>query len=194
VADRLMMGDYPMDEVSSALNKDIRRGNERGALYWAIQFLNAGMAGYLWRRLAEIAVEDCSDEAVSFLHSCHYLSHLAVKEKKSDADSNAVAKAIIKMCREPKTREASDLDWLTREAIKDGELLEVPKYALDQHTDRGRKSGVRGEDADLHFVVVGGRLDKEYPSAYKKEVYERMGLPEGGIKELMDSATFVEKK
>ena len=44
---------YPLDEIISALQKDIRRGNEEQALYWCLEMVPRFEA-YLWRRLIVI--------------------------------------------------------------------------------------------------------------------------------------------
>jgi len=48
---------YAMDEVVSALQKEIRRGNEENATFWACELLDSGAGETLWRRLKVIAAE-----------------------------------------------------------------------------------------------------------------------------------------
>jgi replication-associated recombination protein RarA len=50
-------GGYPFYEVASALQKEIRRGREEEAMYWALE-LAGQYDDFLWRRLAIIASED----------------------------------------------------------------------------------------------------------------------------------------
>jgi hypothetical protein len=45
----------PGEVVASALQKAIRRGNEREALFWASELDLAGYGGYVWKRLRIIA-------------------------------------------------------------------------------------------------------------------------------------------
>src|SRR5687767_8532900 len=49
---------YYADECRSALNKEIRRGNERAACWWGYQFIRHGWTRYLWSTLRIIASED----------------------------------------------------------------------------------------------------------------------------------------
>ena len=49
---------FKCGEVASALQKSIRRGNEREALYWAAELDEAGYGNYVWKRLRVIASED----------------------------------------------------------------------------------------------------------------------------------------
>ncbi len=51
---------YMMDELYSALQKDIRRGNMKQVLFWGGEFVNSGNPNPLWNRLFVIAVEDIS--------------------------------------------------------------------------------------------------------------------------------------
>ena len=57
-ADQLTPGGYRVDEVTSALQKEIRRGREREALHWATELAVAGYTNYCWKRLRIIASED----------------------------------------------------------------------------------------------------------------------------------------
>jgi hypothetical protein len=49
---------YRNDEVASALQKSIRRGEEEQALFWASELDLAGYGNYVWKRLRIIASED----------------------------------------------------------------------------------------------------------------------------------------
>ena len=51
---------YIMDELFSALQKDIRRGNVNNVLFWGGEFMNNGNPLPLWNRLFVIACEDIS--------------------------------------------------------------------------------------------------------------------------------------
>ena len=43
---------YRLDEVVSALQKSIRRGQEERALYWSYEIIHGGYIGYFWRRIS----------------------------------------------------------------------------------------------------------------------------------------------
>lgn len=191
MSEELMIGEYKMDEVSSALNKEIRRGNEEEAMYWAMQFVKAKLVGYLWRRLSVIALEDCADETIPFVHACMELSSVSVKGVTNEINTNALARCILMMCRCPKSREACDFDWLVQKKMEK-KKLEIPDYALDSHTARGRKMGRTGIDGLIFFDVIGAKLNQEYPSKYKKEALQlELGLPEESIDEIMKAGNYV---
>jgi len=54
---RKTLGGYTLGEVISALQKEIRRGNESAAMYWAIE-IESVERKYLWNRLKVIVSED----------------------------------------------------------------------------------------------------------------------------------------
>src|SRR6478752_6344808 len=55
---RKTVGDYSCEEVTSALQKCIRRGLEEDALFWATELDLSGFGEYVWKRLKIIASED----------------------------------------------------------------------------------------------------------------------------------------
>src|SRR5438552_2708705 len=57
-SERVTPGGYKCGEVASALQKEIRRGDEEAALHWASELDLAGFANYAWKRLRIIASED----------------------------------------------------------------------------------------------------------------------------------------
>jgi hypothetical protein len=57
-SEQTTQGGYLCGEVASALQKEIRRGNEREALFWASELDLAGYGNYVWKRLRIIASED----------------------------------------------------------------------------------------------------------------------------------------
>jgi replication-associated recombination protein RarA len=49
---------YPLDEIVSALQKEIRRGKTEEAMWYAVELNRSGYGGYCWRRLMVVATED----------------------------------------------------------------------------------------------------------------------------------------
>ena len=49
---------YYFSDVASALQKAIRRGQEKEAVFWAFEMADSKAEMYLWRRLVTIASED----------------------------------------------------------------------------------------------------------------------------------------
>src|SRR5579871_5710624 len=52
------LGGYFNSEVTSAMQKSIRRGLEEEALFWASELDLSGYGAYVWKRLRIIASED----------------------------------------------------------------------------------------------------------------------------------------
>lgn len=159
-------GGYALDEVVSALQKEIRRGNEWQACYWARELAASGMWRYCWRRLGVIAAEDvgfASPETVVLVESLRSgYAWAAETSKRQPGWEQRMCMAVVALARAPKSREIDDLCW-TVDRERD---VPVPDYAVDMHTRRGRQMG-RGIE---FFVAESGRLVNEaYPSRYAGE-------------------------
>src|SRR5438094_2200316 len=50
---------YNFGEVSSAMQKAIRRGDVQLAGYWALELWSSGFGNYVWKRLLTVSAEDC---------------------------------------------------------------------------------------------------------------------------------------
>ena len=50
---------YNFSEVSSAMQKAIRRADAPLAGYWALELWQSGFGRYVWKRLLTISAEDC---------------------------------------------------------------------------------------------------------------------------------------
>lgn len=159
---------YKFDEVASALQKEIRRGHEREALYWALE-LDHGFSSYLWRRLVIIACEDVGMANFPLVATIcalqQQVEYLRAKSPTKTYDLNILAFAILALARSPKSREADHFKHEVMRAIRLGDMkLEIPDYAKDMHTASGR---ALGRDV-RHFWTEGSKVENEaYPSAYR---------------------------
>lgn len=145
----------PLYEAASALQKAIRRGHEEVAFWWAKEMAESGYHAYCWKRLTVIASEDIgnADPLAAILVGSLWTTWRAVWEqqgKKPLPSFDILAQAILYLCRAPKSREADELVCYIEELEKTGWKPQVPHYALDAHTDRGRAklraAGVRSTD------------------------------------------------
>jgi len=137
---------YPLDEVTSALQKCIRRGLEEEAMYFALEMSDSGFGQYLWKRLMVIAAEDiglADPQALPFT----IMSWLATKETTKSFSTppgmrvEFLGPVILYLCRAPKNREGDDFCWYIMERREKGWRLPIPDFALDDHTERGRRMG-----------------------------------------------------
>lgn len=138
---------YSLFEVSSALQKDIRRANERNALFWAYELERSNFGGYLWKRLLIIAMEDIGpadhDAIVRILALKTVYDEL--RKKKSKDAKLAIVSAVIYLVRCNKSRL---YDWAKCCMVNthDVRALAIPDYALDMHTVRGKCNGKTIDD------------------------------------------------
>ncbi|MBE0427252.1 MAG: hypothetical protein IBX72_11495 [Nitrospirae bacterium] len=172
---------YALNEVVSALQKSIRRGKEEDALFWAIEMCPK-YEEYLWKRLLIIAYEDISPLVPGDIPanvSRMREDYFSFRQAGTDAALLVISSAVLLMCRSRKSRIAEHLLFAVGMKIEDGYRAEVPDYALDMHTGRGKKMG-----RDLtHFAEIGALVDpeaEEIENPYKK-IYDDM-LKEGKCK------------
>lgn len=174
---------YSGPEVISALQKCIRRGEEREALYWAVELYDSGYAEWLWKRLRIISSEDVGmaspgiSSEIWALYSMHALA-AKNKEDKGEPQRLFMAHAILLLCRAKKSRLvdwALIWAWLTHPFKRD----EIPDVALDKHTDRGRlrKRGWQ------HFFTEGTKLNphelQELEEEYREMAKSAISTPDG---------------
>ena len=144
-------GGYDFGECVSALQKTIRVGDSRQALYWAAEIEATGTkeANYLWNRLPVIVSEDIGPtpegNQVAVLLPVLRENYRTAKERGNASWRLFVAHAIIAMCDAPKTRVCDNLVWAVYHQTW---RYEIPDNALDMHTPRGRAMG-RGSQ---HFI------------------------------------------
>ena len=179
-------GGYPLDEVRSAIQKCLRRGQEEEAAYWAMEFVEGGYWRYLLKTLQCVAVEDIGladplaivittavKEAVEFKME---------KKEKGSFPTEAIGFLILYLARAKKNREGDDFIEYVKARRKKGWRLEVPEVALDAHCERGRKrlkeAGINGNE---EFYLRGSKLKDEVViqgNKYRKKILEVYGLKE----------------
>lgn len=174
---------YNLDEVVSALQKSIRRGLEEESMYWALELANSGYGQYLWRRLCVIVSEDVGliePIAPVVINSLAENCKRCTKSWK-DPELLPISHAILYLCRANKNREIDDFAEYMQIKIKKGFRLEVPEWAIDSHTESGRKL-IKENKIDLNeqFYKNGAILNKEKPliegNLYKDKLYQELGI------------------
>lgn len=161
---------YDIYELLSALQKDIRRCNEYPAVYWAIE-LETFNPKMLWNRLRVIASEDIgvADPQATLIVHVLEKQYFEALEKKNSSKKLFLVHAVLYFTRTYKSRIVDDLLLNVEGNIEAGEKLEIPDYALDNHTYRGRK---RGRDVKF-FVEEGSKVNNEnIENPYKKKASE----------------------
>lgn len=132
---------YQLDEVVSAVQKAIRRGDEKTALFFALECFPFYSA-YLFRRLLVVSVEDIeSPNACVYVNAmCEAFFRNNDKKKAEDFKNRIfITKAVTSLCREKKSREADHAQHYIDTLEKTP--LAIPDYAYDVHTQKGRTMG-----------------------------------------------------
>ncbi|MCC6602138.1 MAG: hypothetical protein IT327_02950 [Anaerolineae bacterium] len=169
---RLTQNSYELSDVISALQKDIRRGNEENAMYWAYELIPQ-FEFYLWRRLVVIANEDIGIAEPTIFMTIAVLRDQFFEFRKDGRNGTArliLANAILTMCRAKKSRISDHFQRFMMEEWQNGRKREIPDYALDKHTSRGRtmKRGVQ------HWLDEGCLLipEGDVPDPYAQTAQE----------------------
>jgi len=172
---------YDCFELLSALQKDIRRGKEYQALFWAAELESLdderGIT-MLWHRLNVIASEDIgpANPVMPVIIETLERKYYDARERGDGAYRLFLSNAILILCRSKKSRVTDDLlNVVYGEIQHENKMLDIPDYALDMHTLRGKKMG-RGYD---HFYTEGNKLSNEdidNPYTEKaKEIHKKYG-------------------
>ena len=134
-------GGHKIGEVASALQKCIRRGLADDALYWATELDLAGYTEYVWKRLRIIASEDIgpADPHAALQVRALYESWLELKKKNDERHAPErlfLVHAILYLAAAPKSRIVDHALICHYEGKR--EKREIPDFALDRHTAKGR--------------------------------------------------------
>ena len=154
----------------SAMQKCIRRGMEAEAMQFAVQLIHTSKAqcSMVGNRLMVISHEDI--DSSSQPHIVPFVATAAAQAKEWYELDNpsksrlALGNAIRMLCRAAKSREGDHFQAAFGLAEKlEGFVPEVPDFALDMHTMKGKRLG-RGIE---HFIKEGCKLIPKPP----KDIY-----------------------
>lgn len=157
-------------ELISAFQKFIRRNNELDAMRVFFELESNGHFNIAINRLQIIAHEDIGigdKEAVLFaLRSIDDAREFY--KKKNDAWRLMVSNAVLSLARAKKSRIADYIQFIARGKNNESKI-EIPDYALDKHTKRGKQLG-RGLD---HFRNVASLITPvaDIINEYEEEAY-----------------------
>jgi len=150
------MRNYNFSEVSSAMQKAIRRGDAQLAGYWALELWSSGFGRYVWKRLLTVSAEDCwgiLTQEVKALHDSYLVVNDGVPAKQARGRI-FISKAVILLCLAKKSRDPDHLqnfvydqqagldeNTLAEELRSSEPYVQIPDYAYDCHTREGKKRG-----------------------------------------------------
>jgi replication-associated recombination protein RarA len=167
----------PADQVISALQKEIRRGNTENAVLLGYEMVitSPAMEDYLWQRLMVISVEDVGfgePHAAIMLNSLNQM--VGTFDRSADERKLFAVHAIRYLCSCQKDRSSDEMVSWVMYAVARGEAKpRIPDYALDMHTSEGQAKG-RGV---RHFYEEGTMLSPELPGRdlkYRQRVMEML--------------------
>jgi replication-associated recombination protein RarA len=174
---------YNDDEVKSVIQKTIRRGDEEGSLFFALELAHESKPSFEWlrNRLKIIAYEDIGLANPDFVLRISKAvdDMVLLYESNNEEWETSLAYVILLLCRSPKSRIANHFKVYVKSCWEDdtGRFnIDIPDYALDYHTTKGNKLGRikhsrKGID---HFIKAGEKLINEtieIEDIYKKKAH-----------------------
>ncbi len=170
---------YDFFEASSAFQKSIRRGLEDQTMFWAIELYESGYQKYCWKRIMVMISEDVglashTGPAVIFALKGMY-DHFAALKDKHKPEKLHFVHAVQYLVKVKKSRYI-DLSiahhWKYWE--ENAGEIQVPDFAFDMHTRRGKKMG-RGIE---HFYEEGSKINNAAKMDREEEL-EALALEAG---------------
>jgi replication-associated recombination protein RarA len=148
------------DLVISALQKSIRRGLEEEAVTFAYEMYitSEQFEEKLWRRLLAISVEDVGFGDSNAPVVINAINQIRKNFPYADGDRPLFfVHAIRYLAAAKKDRTSDNLKNIVKLESAHGKIPEIPDFAFDKHTKKGR---AMGRDFK-HFLEEGSRLENE---------------------------------
>ena len=165
---------YAGDEMVAMLQKAIRRGKEEDALNAAYEMYitSPQFEEKLWRRLLCISVEDIgfgNTDAPMFVKT---MNDLRKEFAYGDGDRPIFfMHAIRYLCKCKKERSTDHIKNIIMKEFEAGYVPEIPDYAMDMHTIKGR---AMGRDV-FYFLNEASKVEplwEDYDDSYRQTLYK----------------------
>ena len=162
----------PADLVISAMQKCIRRGEEDKALRMAYElYITSNFhEEKMWNRLLVISVEDIGFGDVTAPNFVYTMNQLRKEFPYGDGDRPIFfMHAIRYMCKCKKERSTDQIKNIIMKECDKGYKVEIPDYAIDMHTIKGREMG---RDV-FYFLNEASKvfpLWEEYDDCYRQQL------------------------
>lgn len=173
------INNYCADEVISALQKEIRRCNFEDATFWGLELLESG-DNYItkfWERIIVISVEDVAEHNVVPIVSSLRDNFFELKEAKKVDKIILGIKAIKVLCDAKKDRIVNEIYDYLRFKRKDGLRKEIPEYAIDKHTKKGKEKNLGYE----HFLNIASKINNVVENKDNKYLIELLKYSKKGL-------------
>lgn len=162
------------DLVISAMQKCIRRSQEDLAIRMAYElYLTSTFhEEKMWNRLLVIPVEDIGFGDPNAILLIRNLFEIHKEFPYGDGDRPIFfIYAIRYLCRCKKERSTDHIKNIVMKEFENGYVPEIPDYAIDMHTIKGRKLG-----RDIFYFLDEASkvqpLYEDYDDSYRKKLYE----------------------
>ena len=177
------------DLVISALQKSIRRGLAEEAVTFAYEMYitSEQFEDKLWRRLQAISVEDVGFGDLSAPVLINSLNQMRQNFPYTDGDRPIFfVHAIRYLAVAQKDRTSDNLKNIVKTEFAYGRKPDIPDFALDMHTEKGR---ALGRDFK-HFLAEGSRVENELPmdQNYKSRLLALLDKIEQEGSEMVENA------
>jgi len=164
-ADVTSVHGFRCDELISALQKYIRRGKLEDAIVVAREMYETSpeLEAHLWTRLLVISACDCNDGTFMQTLIVESLQRVGMRMPRGTGERWLfIVQSIRYLVSIPKDMTTDEICMWSRHMMNN-ELRSpvIPDYALDVHTETGRKMG-RGV---AHFLDVGTVITNQYSGA-----------------------------
>lgn len=183
---------YDFYEVSSTLQKAIRRADTALAGYFAIEMFESGYHNYVWKRLFTISAEDCHgviSQEIDALFNGFNLVNANKKKGEKMKGRIFIAKAVMVLCWAKKNRDADHLTNYVydKKMVEESRLEEylnqarqenkaIPNYAEDCHTIAGK---IAGKTKEQFFKDELAALNPREPGLFDELIVAQQA--EGGL-------------
>lgn len=192
-------GGFVNGDVSSAMQKAIRRGDVEGALFWATEFEIGGYGNYVWERLRIIASEDVglADPEVVILTRTLYENweQRVDKEKKAAKAGHPIPRESVQfilhavwalaLAKKHRGVDHAVMVFYHSDRSKIPTCANgIPDHVYDMHTAKGKQMG-RGV---RHFIEVSSKLvnrakiDDPFEKPGHKAMYEHPVYGDAAVK------------
>ncbi|NQZ85188.1 MAG: hypothetical protein HRU03_05720 [Nanoarchaeales archaeon] len=170
---------YPADQVVSALQKEIRKGNFENAVFYTLEMLESGerFVTKFWERMVVVVVEDISDNDCIVQIKSLKDTFFDLKDTKPwDKDMQAI-KAVKILCEAKKDRIVSEIYDYMKIQRNQGYKLDIPEYAIDMHTKKGKELNLNY----LDFLQRSSKIENQIGNKDKKYYHKLLELAKKGI-------------
>lgn len=164
----------PCDELIAGVQKAIRHADYEIAIDMAYELYitSEHLENKLWRRLNAIAVEDIGFGNQRAIEVIRNLDQARQKFPYFDGDRPFFFMHAIRfLCQQPKDRSTDCLKNIVIKEVEQGRVCEIPDYAYDVHTVKGR---AKGRDI-IHFLDEASKVFpvmEGYDDTYRLQLKE----------------------